>query len=226
MRAKILDLIEKKGDLPAFPDILTKLQKILDTPYAGVADVTRLIKMDPVLAGNILKISNSAYYKSGYEKIETLQTSVNKLGLEKIRQLAFSLKITKMFSHNKLIDSFEFWKHSLAVANFTEMLSQYTKVSQENRSIARLAGLMHDIGIMVFCYIIPDEYSVFLENVNKEEIPLEKQEEKAFGIDHQETGAKFIEKWWQMDKQIVRTVRYHHLPFDGTGEDDTLLSGQ
>ena len=219
MREKILNLIKKRGDLPAFPDILIKLQTVLNDPDAGISDVARLIEIDPILTGNILKISNSTHYRTGYQKIDTLTMAVNKLGLEKIKQLVFSLEVSKMFSHVKLIDPLQFWKHGLAVANFTQMLSRYTKVSPKVQNFAHLSGLMHDIGIMVMCYIIPDEYSLFLKNLSKEEIPFEKQEIKALGIDHQEVGARFINKWWKIDKQIVRSVRYHHFPFSGTQKD-------
>ena len=216
MREKILNLIEKKGDLPAFPDILIKLQKVLDNPDAGISDIAGLIELDPILAGNILKISNSAHYRTGYQEIDTLTMAVNKLGLEKIKQLVFSLKISKLFSRVELINPLQFWKHGLAVANFTQMLSRYADISPKTQNLAHLSGLMHDIGIMVLCYLIPDEYSTFLKNLSKDEIPFEKQEEKAFGIDHQEVGARFIKKWWSIDEQIVQAVRYHHFPFTGT----------
>ncbi len=216
MREKILDLIQKRGDLPVFPDILIKLQNVLNDPETGISDISRLIELDPTLAGNILKVSNSVHYRTGYVEIDTLTMAVNKLGLEKIRQLVFSLEISKMFSQTQLINPLQFWKHCLAVANFTQMLSQYTKVTPKIQNIAHLSGLMHDIGIMVMSYVIPEEYSFFLKNLSKEEIPIEKQETKAFGIDHQEVGARFIKKWWKIDNQIVQSVLFHHLPFSGT----------
>ncbi len=216
MREKILNLIEKRGDLPAFPDIIIKLQKVLDNPDTNISDIAKLIEMDPILSGNILRVANSALYRSRYQDIYTLRMAVNKLGLEKIRQLVFSLKISKLFDKVELINPLQFWKHALAVANFTQMLSRYTDVSPNTQNIAHLSGLMHDIGIMVMCYLIPDEYARFLKNLSKEDIPLQKQEIKAFDIDHQEVGATFIEKWWKVDPQIIQAVRYHHFPFTGT----------
>lgn len=78
---------------------------------------------------------------------------------------------------------------------------------------------MHDIGIMVFCYLIPDEYIEFLRSVQDEEVPLEVREYKKFGIDHPELGAVFIKKWWQVDDHILQAVRYHHFPFVGLESD-------
>lgn len=210
MKAKILDLVDNKGDLPVLPDILIKLQSLLKNPDAGIVDVVRLIELEPTLAGNILKIANSAYYKTGYQQITTLLMAVNKLGLEKIKQLVFSLEIIKLFSKTSVIDMRPFWKHSLAVANLAQMLAVYSNLLMKNLGTAYLSGLMHDVGIMVFCYVIPDEYATFLKSVAKKQIPFELQEEKAFGINHPELGAYFIKKWWQVDSMIINAVENHH----------------
>ena len=74
-----------------------------------------------------------------------------------------------------------------------------------------LAGLMHDIGIMVFAYLITDEYSDFLKNSpDDDDKPLYEQEINSFDIDHAEAGALFIEKWWEMDERVSQAVRHHH----------------
>ncbi|MFO7754234.1 MAG: HDOD domain-containing protein [Desulfobacteraceae bacterium] len=220
MRKKILSLIDKKGNLPVFPDILVRLQKVMDDPYAGMNDIARIIELDPALAGRILHVSNSAFYHTGYDRIDSLPTALNRLGMEKIRQLVFSIELTKLFSDSRLINPVQFWKHSLAVANFTRLLSRYAAdMDPALENTAYLSGLMHDVGIMVMAYLIPAEYARFLENLSQEEIPLEKQEERAFGIDHPEAGARYIEKWWHLDAKIVNSVRYHHLPFMGSEND-------
>lgn len=216
MRSTILAEIEKRSDLPVLPEIIVKLQILLNNPDSDMVDIANLIETEPTLAGTILKISNSSYYRTGYEKIDTLATAISKLGLDKIKQLVFSLKITGLFSNIEAIDVPQFWKHGLAVAHFTSHLADYTGISKKVQDVAYLSGLMHDVGVMVFCHVLPDYYPFFLESVHKEDVPLEKQEKEVFEIDHQELGALYIERWWNMDEQIVQSVKYHHLPFDGT----------
>ncbi len=219
MRENILELLESKGDLPVLPDILIKLQTLLKNPDVSIVDVVRLIELEPTLAGNILQISNSAYYKTGYEQITTLLMAVNKLGLDKIKQIVFSLEITKLFSKADFIDMTQFWKHGLATANLTQMMTVYTNLLG-NLGNAYLSGLMHDIGITVFCYLIPDDYADFLKGVGKNRVPFETQEKNRFGIDHQELGALFIEKWWKLDPVIVEAVRHHHSQSKGISQED------
>ncbi len=216
MRQTILERIKTKGKLPVLPEILVKLQTLLKDPDVNIPDIARLIELEPTLAGTILKLSNSTYYKTGYQKVDSLLMAVNKLGIERVKRMVFSLEITKLFSKAPLIDTVQFWKHSLAVANFTQLLAAYTKHLKTVNDTAYLSGLMHDVGILVFCYIIPEEYSAFLKNLDARQKTLENQEKEAFGINHQELGALFIKRWWLMDKNIVNAVRYHHFPFTGT----------
>ncbi|MBF0224387.1 MAG: HDOD domain-containing protein [Desulfobacterales bacterium] len=216
MKQNIFALIEKKGNLPPFPDILLKLQQKIGDINTSITDIAKIIELDVSLAGNILKLANSAFYSIGSQEVKTLPIAINKLGLSKIKQLVYSLKLTSLFSKSKVIDFYQFWQHCLSVAMFTQALASYVKAPREIQDISYLAGLMHDVGIIVFVYLIPSEYSDFLEKAGEKEITLEKQESEYFGCDHQEVGAAFIEKWWLSDTQIINAVRYHHFPFYGT----------
>ena len=130
-------------------------------------------------------------------------------------KLVYSLKLSVLFSKNSLLNNSQFWRHSLGVAFFTQSLSTRINASKDEQDMSYLAGLMHDIGIMVFIYLIPLEYNDFLKKAVTTEKPLEVQEFEAFGIDHAELGGKFIDNWWSMDKNIVLGVTNHHFPFRG-----------
>ncbi len=212
MRDTILEMLDKKGRLPPFPDILINLQKKFEDPYVSADEIGKLLEVDPVLSGNILNLSNSAYYKRGYDNITSLTDAVNQLGLTIIKHLAYSLKLTGLFSKNKVIDLYQFWCHSIGVAIVTRRLAEMCNTHKKTQDIAYLSGLMHDVGIMVFAFIIPIQYLEFLGQVSEIQAPLEEQERLCFGIDHQELGALYIKKEWQVDDKIADFVRYHHSP--------------
>ncbi|OGW25623.1 MAG: hypothetical protein A3K09_04325 [Nitrospinae bacterium RIFCSPLOWO2_12_FULL_47_7] len=75
---------------------------------------------------------------------------------------------------------------------------------------AYLAGLMHDVGILVFCFLIPAEYCEFIKTIPKNSGSLDEMETTRFGIAHPELGAMFIEKWWHLDSVIVQAVKNSH----------------
>ena len=69
---------------------------------------------------------------------------------------------------------------------------------------------------MVFDYLTPDEYQAFTRNLVEAEKCLEELELGAFGIFHSELGARFVEKWWPVSKQVVSSIRRHHGPLSGS----------
>ncbi len=215
MREKIVALLQSSGDLPTLPDIVIKLNTMIRDPQSNAKAIAKLIEVDPVLAGRILKLSNSVYYSRSTTPITTLPLAITKIGLTTMVKLVYSLKMTMLFDKISVIDPSMFWHHSLAAAIITQSLSRRIKTNMHMQDIAYLAGLMHDIGILVFGYLIPDEYSRFIESAACAEESLEKQETRIFGIDHSELGALFIDYWWNVDKNVIEAVKYHHAPNSG-----------
>ena len=82
------------------------------------------------------------------------------------------------------------------------------KISQEEIEFAYLCGLMHDIGIVVFDHLIPDEYMELLGTIKSSDITLAENEAETFGITHAELGARFIKKWWPVSPGLVKAIKH------------------
>jgi len=223
MRDTILKSMERKPDLPPLPEIALKIQQMVNDPQTNARSIAKLIEVEPVLAGRILKLSNSAFYSRSTTTITTLPVAITKIGLNMLVKLVYSLKMTSLFKDSELVNSKLYWKHCLAVAIFTQSLSQKVKASQEVQDIAYLAGLMHDIGIMVFAYIVPKEYEAMLKSNHDGERPLEEVEMETFGIEHTELGALFAQKHWDVDERLALAIKSHHLRAD-QGEETEICS--
>lgn len=219
MREHILKLLETNEDLPSLPEILFRLRILLKDPDASLRDIVKLIEIEPVLAGKILTISNSTFYAQNAKPITSLSTAITKIGFKTLSKIVYSLKLTMLFSESDVMDSRKFWRHSLAVAVFTQALARRVRVSPSEQEIAYFAGLMHDVGFMVFGFLIPREYTAFLKEAVKIEEAIQTQEVRAFNIDHAEIGSLFIERWWKMEKGIIDSVRNHHMPFQSSPEE-------
>ncbi len=48
--------------LPALPQVVTKIQNLLQSENASISQVGELIASDPALVAQLLKVVNSAYY--------------------------------------------------------------------------------------------------------------------------------------------------------------------
>jgi HD-like signal output (HDOD) protein len=161
----------------------------------------------------MLHLANSVYHGGGRDAVRNVKTAVVKLGLRQVRELIYSITLTKVFVDTSVINPHHFWRHSLGVGVFAREIAAYIGLSYSEQELVFLGGLMHDIGVMVFCYLIPDSYIDFLQHVSKEEANLDKQELDAFAIEHAELGALFMKKWWKVEDEILHGVRYHHQPF-------------
>lgn len=215
MRKKILEELEKTIDIPSFPNVLAKLNKVLADPNAGLEEISSIVLLDPALSGRVLSYANSSLF--GIGKADSFKTAVARIGMERLKKLAFSLKVKDFFKKFENLDIYSFWKHNISVAELSQRLAKYVHVSSTSENIAYFSGLLHDVGIIVFFYIMPGAYLDFLETYDGI-IPLEKAENETFGIDHAELGAYFLETKWNLPNEIVEAVRGHHLPVSSNKE--------
>ncbi len=108
MREKIIKLLESNGDLPPLPDIVVRLQKMIDDPGSNARSIAKLIEVDPVLAGRILKLSNSTYYSRSTYPIKTLPVAITKIGTKVLVKLVYSLKFITLFNDSSVLDQSSF----------------------------------------------------------------------------------------------------------------------
>ncbi len=210
-REKILKLIEERGDLPPLSDILVSLSAKIDDPHCELSEIAALIETEPVLAGKMIRLANSVFFAGGREQAKDLTTAVWRLGLKLILDLAYTLELPKMFYKCRGFVQRDFWRHSLAVAILSQNFGAQLIDDKKVREQCYVAGLMHDVGILVFFYLIPKMYQDFVKELDPEEKTLEFCETQKFGVSHSQMGALYIEKWWPVDRSVVEAVRSHHL---------------
>ena len=219
MREKLIALIEEKGDLPPLPDILINLENRVNDPDCDVLEISGIIETEPVLSGRLIQLSNSVLFGGGREKTEDLNDAVMRLGVKMVLDMAYSLKLPGLFHKPKGFNQLDFWTHSLGVAYLTRSLAYIVDISEEEIEFAYLCGLMHDVGVLVFDHLIPDEYTEFLGKIKSSDLTLAENETQTFGITHAELGARFIEKWWPVSSGLVQAIRVHH---DSPGDDGNV----
>ncbi|KMP11654.1 hypothetical protein UZ36_03720 [Candidatus Nitromaritima sp. SCGC AAA799-C22] len=209
LRDKLLKLLEQKGDLPPLPDVLLKLENHINDPNSDLDSVAALIETDPVLQGRLIKLANSVLYGGGRDQADSLSTALLRLGLKMVLDLAYTSELPKLFNKVKSFNQMQFWKHSLAVGYLSRELGRKVLPDRQDQEICYLCGLMHDVGILVFEYLIPDKYSNFVKETDQSQ-PLGELEKNWFGIGHPELGARFVRKWWTVPDVVVEAVEKHH----------------
>jgi putative nucleotidyltransferase with HDIG domain len=100
------------------------------------------------------------------------------------------------------------WNHTLACAITSEVLSRKFHVEEGSPFEA---GLLHDIGKVVFDYLDPELFQETVKEARAKALPLNKVEPHYFGADHSEVGT-LLANHWNLPEVIVQSIHYHHNP--------------
>jgi len=173
---------------------------------------------DPALTTKILRIVNSPFYGSRRE-ITTLTQAVIMMGLRSVSALALSTSIYDMTDKWQFgIDRVRFWRHSLQVAIGARNIA--IKMNYPYPEEAFIAGLLHDIGILVLEKSFPEKYARLLKKVASGE-KFHELEEEIWGTNHGKVG-QFLLEQWHLPSVLSDVVGHHHQEFVKQSNDPEL----
>lgn len=199
------------GQLPPFSPILNRLIASLANEDVSFAKIAELIEKDTVLAGNILKLVNSALYGLA-GTVNSIRHAVSLLGIAKLRNAALSMSVARMWGQVKTPPGWStanFNQHSVGVGILADLLAQRLNVHYAEGAFA--AGLFHDLGLMLVAIGLHDEYkqlSLLCQQSKKWEPDYEIQ---VLGMTHAELSADALAQW-NLPLEIQTAVRYHATP--------------
>ena len=193
--------------IPSLSTTVGKVLEICSRADASPNELNKVIALDPVLTGQVLKLINSAYY-SLVNKVTSLTRAITMLGLNTVKNMALSTAIIRTVSgakKSKILPTKKFWAHSISVGVSAKLLAQVKDIPLMEREEYFISGLLHDLGKIPF----DDDYIHVLGKAKREQIPLIDAERELLGIDHQEVGLMIAEKW-KLNKAISSCIGNHH----------------
>ncbi len=194
------------------PTLAMRVMRMVDDPSVSGRDLERVISLDPVIMGEILKLANSALYSPKFP-ITSLRHAVSYLGLEVVKNLVMmiSLKSMVLGDEDPAVEEFlkGLWVHSAASAIVSRFIADSSS-SPLDKEDAFVCGLFHDVGKLLMTKFSPQEYMPIVERVKKGEGGFVEVEQEEFGIDHCMAGAVVMEAW-EMPSHIVHMVKQHHI---------------
>jgi len=210
---KIDQINEYIDRMPSLSTTVTRVLEICNKPNTSPNDLNKVISLDPVLTGQVLKLINSAYY-SLPNQITSLTRAIIMLGLNTVKNLALSTAILgtlKKSQTGDIMSMDDFWTHSICVGVTAKALANRRGVHVTMLEEYFVAGLLHDLGKIPMCARFLGEYEEALELAVLEQGPLERAESLIFGFDHGQVGQMIAEKW-QLNATLVESLHYHHHP--------------
>ncbi|MCL5028784.1 MAG: HDOD domain-containing protein [Bacteroidetes bacterium] len=210
------------NNLPTLPTVYSSLTEAIENPRTSSEKLANIISNDQASVFKILKLVNSPFY--GFRgKIDTISQAILHLGFNEVKNTVFALSVINFFSRDKILLNFrpvDFWAHSIAVGIVTRMIG--AEIGGKNLENYFLAGIIHDIGKLIFFEYAHDDYLRVLELVESKRCYIKDAENEVMGLDHSRAGHLLASKW-KLPQNIQNSILHHHNGFIGN-ETDTLVA--
>jgi len=199
------------GEIPSLPVSVAKVMEICNSTSVRPSDLNRVISLDPVLTGRLLKLINSAYYGLGTH-ITSLVKAITMLGINTVKNLALSSAILNTLPKNKMIHGLDiegFWRHCLCVGVTSKFFAEKQKIDTRYIEEYFTAGLLHDIGKIPLNAVLSGDYIQAVTMAGSENKTLFEEENEKFGINHSIIG-KMIAGSWKLERSVTDVITHHH----------------
>jgi putative nucleotidyltransferase with HDIG domain len=209
-QANIKEITTKIQSFPSMPATGAKMLRMLEDPETTVDEIEDVLRHDPGLTGNVLKLANSAYFGIP-SKIASTRQAVLLLGLKKLVQLVIASCVNAIM--DKPVPGYNMvpgnlWRHSIAVSIAAEALVKGKNNLQVDDIFT--PALLHDIGKLILGYFVKEDQAA-IEKIANQGVPYVVAENMVLGTDHAEIGAQILTQW-SFPPNVVDAVRWHHDP--------------
>jgi hypothetical protein len=196
VRRTLVGIADKPNYAQRRPMLLPKLMQAMHDNEVSRRELARIVGTDPALAGALLRLANSAFYRIRSEPVESLDRAIALLGLEGMRSLIAAALMQPVFrSSGGLYAKFGeiTWEHTLYSVNAAEVHSAVLENSDP--FAAQLLSLLMGLSTMVLFRIVTDEYvsrrqppnTTLIASLIESEVP---------------TLARHIATSWQLSERI------------------------
>jgi len=211
-RNQIIESIENLKDLPTLPQVAQRVVALSQDPKTSYRDLKTVILPDPPLAAKVMMMANSAFFHRR-NQAKTLEEAIFTIGLNNLVAICTSVGILDVFNRwgATKMDRRQLWRHSVATGFLSKSLELRKVLNKPDGPDIFLAGLLHDIGWIVFDKIVPQKVLTAIkakEAAGRWSLEMEKE---YIGMDHAEAGALFL-KHWNIPPAVIEMVANHHCP--------------
>jgi len=200
---RLVQLVGRVDMLPSAPKAFQEILACIQRPTASVADAGEIIGRDIAMTANVIKLVNSAFF-GARQPITTARRAVAYLGMDTLAALVLGHSAFKSgiatgiagFSLERL------WQHSLDTATVARTVALLEGQSPALAESAFLAGMLHDVGKVVFATRpgAPDAVAASDEETTRQ-----------MDAHHAEVGA-YLLGLWGFPNSVIEAVAFHHSP--------------
>lgn len=209
-------IIEAIDHLKPVSDVAGKVMALLDDPDCGMSDLSDIIRHEPALTANILKLANSSFFGLP-GKITDAKQAVVYLGMTQVVDLVLLVSCSESFngSHGGYgLNTGELWKSAVSAAILANDLAEIKGLRQA--SLFFTGALLRDIGKVVLDQHVKSAIEPIMNRVNIQSMTFREAERQVLGFDHCQVGS-MVAKNWHFPASLQCIIQYSHTPLEAKG---------
>ncbi len=203
-------IIEKIEKLPPVPNVIHELQDMFYLDSYNAADIESVIKKDPNLVANILKIANSPLYGFTREIVDIRQAIVL-FGLEQIIEFALAGYIDNMVDLDLEIYGIDELEFLTMAQNKAKVASALIEEKKE-RFIVSNTAFLSDVSKVLLAQYAKERHISLKVQKDIALNDLDAMEQEHFGTDSIAVAVLMFDAWNFGDKMIelLQTFKERH----------------
>jgi HD-like signal output (HDOD) protein len=212
----IATIIDEIDHLRPISDVAGKVMSLLDDPDCGMSDLSDIIRHEPTLTTNVLKLANSAYFGLP-GKIEDAKQAIVYLGMTQVVDLVLLVSCSGHFNGTHVgygLKRGDLWKNAVSGAILANDLAEMKGLRRS--ALIFTGALLRDIGKIVIDQHVQSAMTQILKRVKSQAVSFMAAERQVLGVDHSQVGAMLSEKW-HFPTALQCIIRYYHLPLEAKG---------
>ena len=191
---RIIEQMEKVGDLPIFSASVNRVQMVSADPSADAMQLAVEILKDANLSTKVLKLANSPYFNRGVVKIGTLSRAIVLLGFDTIKSSVLTMKIVDSFQHDHPgVSMTGLLVSSYMSAGFVRDMAAQCGLKDIEQSY--IYGLFHNLGEIVTAFNLPEEYRQIKTLAKEEDMSWAQAQKEVLGVPFRKIGQEIATKW-------------------------------
>ena len=198
--------------------VLSRLSQTLKNLNTELHELVPLIQTDAALTAEVIRISNSSFYRAG-EPCKEVIDALSRIGFGEVLRVVSTILAKDVCSHDLEkygITADEFWEETLTVSTLMEALAKRRGL---NPADAATVGVMHALGRAVINNIL-EEFDISI--LWDPSIEVAEWERVVVGFDYAVAGGRIMKKW-NFPLEIIYDIAYHLDPSKAPKE-RTLLN--
>ncbi len=201
------ELMSQPAKLPTVPEVVRGIMESFGDEQLSIETLSQQISLDPVIAAKLLRLANSAYYRS-QRQILSVDECLLLLGMTTVRNVVLGCGLKETFAPLPGLDLRGLWRHSVHTACVARWLA---RAMGHDAELAFTVGLMQSIGQLLIHKALPERAAQISAVIELQAPGRAAIEQRALHFHFGEVSAA-LARSWNLPEGLAATLAEVPLP--------------